>query len=333
LESDPELRVVGRAKNGMEALALAIELRPDVITMDINMPVMDGYEATREIMIRAPAPIVIVSGSVNRRDVELALNATRAGAVIAIPKPDSPHSPDFDAQRRQLIATVKAMSRDKVVRRWATPVGSTPPAPVEQVRPTGMKLVAIVASTGGPAAVQRILSDLPREFPAPIVVVQHIADGFVGGLADWLNTSCNMRVKVAESTELLQARTVYLAPDGRHLGITPALRIALSDDPPIGAFRPSGTYLFDSVAYACGSSTVGVALTGMGADGVAGLRRLKGAGGYVIAQDEQTSVVWGIPGEATRAGLIDTVLAIGMIGARLSEIVTGGRDGNSRSHR
>ncbi|HTE43599.1 MAG TPA: CheB methylesterase domain-containing protein, partial [Gemmatimonadaceae bacterium] len=152
-------------------------------------------------------------------------------------------------------------------------------------------------------------------------------------LAEWLNTSCNLRVKIAHAAEPLRPHTVYIAPDQQHLGVTAGLRVALSTDEAIGGFRPSGTYLFESAAKACGSATVAVALTGMGVDGVSGLRTLRAAGGRVIAQDEQSSVVWGIPGEAVRAGLVDAVLGIDTIGKHLRDIVTGGVDGGSRSSR
>lgn len=332
LEADPEIRVVGQAKNGAEAVELAASLRPDLVTMDVHMPVMDGFAATKEIMVRAPTPILIVSSSASGREVELSLNAMRAGALMMVAKPDNPGSPGFDARRQDLVAMAKAMAQVKVVRRWAARVGTTQPgrraAPGAPVR-----LVAVAASTGGPAALQRILAALPGDFTAPIVVVQHIASGFVAGLAEWLSGSCNLHVKVAESGEPLRGRTVLLAPDDRQLGVGRDGRVVIADAPPVNGFRPSGSYLFGSAAQVYGSSMVAVILTGMGSDGVEGLRAVKAGGGWVLAQDEASSVVYGMPGEAVAAGLADAVLPVEEIAPRLLELVAGENHGNAHSRR
>jgi two-component system chemotaxis response regulator CheB len=177
--------------------------------------------------------------------------------------------------------------------------------------------VAVATSTGGPAALQTVLSGLQARFPVPIVVVQHITPGFTTGLVDWLDSVCPIRIQLAQHGEVLRAGTVYLAPDGRHLGVSG--RIAeLSDAPPIGGFRPSGTFLFESVALAYGASAIAVILTGMGEDGVTGLRAVRRAGGRVIAQDEASSVVFGMPGAAIAAGLADVVLPLDAIAGRLA---------------
>ena len=324
LESDPEIRVVGQAKNGAEAVELATRLKPDLVTMDVHMPVMDGFEATKEIMVRAPVPIVLVSSSVSREDVELSFDAMRAGALMVVAKPDSPQSAVFDGRREQFLAMVKAMSQVKVVRRWAPRAQAVTP-PVGRGRAPGtaprLRLVAIAASTGGPAALQRILADLPGDFPAPILVVQHIAAGFIAGLAGWLGASCNLRVKVAGHGEPLRERSVFLAPDDRHLGVTADAHAIVADAPPINGFRPSGTYLFASAARAYGPSVAAVILTGMGSDGVEGLKAVKAAGSQVLAQDEATSVVYGMPREAAAAGVVDAVLAIDAVAPRLQELV------------
>jgi two-component system chemotaxis response regulator CheB len=332
LSSDPDIRVVGQASNGAEAVRLAAELRPDLITMDIHMPVMNGFDATRAIMARTPVPIVIVSSSTTKRQVELSLDATRAGALMTIAKPQSPSSPEFAAQRQQLIAMVKAMAHVRVVRRRtveATPARSFPPP--RRSLSEGVRLVAIAASTGGPAALQKILSMLPSGFPVPILVVQHIATGFVAGLSAWLDGSCALTVKVARHGEPLERQTVYVAADDRHLGVDVRLRAVVSDDPPVNGFRPSGTYLFESAVSACGGAVAAVILTGMGNDGVAGLRAVKAANGYGLAQDEGSSVVFGMPGEAIRAGLVDDVAHVDEIAARLAEIVLGGTDARQRT--
>jgi two-component system chemotaxis response regulator CheB len=322
LTSDPEIAVVAQASNGAEAVELAKQLRPDLITMDVHMPVLDGLAATKEIMIRAPTPILIVSSSGSAAEVDLALNAMRAGALMVVPKPENPLADNFNGGRAQFVALVKSMAAVKVVRRWdrqgarARPPAVSVPPSVTQVR-----LVAIGASTGGPMALQLILSGLPGDFPVPIVVVQHIAAGFAPGLADWLSASSDLCVKVADAGESLASRTVYLAPDGRHTGVTGEGRVALVDAPPIGGLRPSATHLFASAAQTFGSSVAAVILTGMGSDGVEGLCAVKAAGGRVLAQDEASSVVYGMPREAVAAGAVDTVLPLDAIAPYLVKLV------------
>lgn len=323
LESEEDIRVVGQARNGREAVDLALRLRPDLITMDVQMPVLDGLEATKEIMVGAPTPILIVSSrAVSPSQVELSLDALKAGALMVVPTPVSPLSEGFDHQRAQLVSMVRAMSQVKVVRRWSGRTSAPPPAPRGAKEP--VRLVAIGASTGGPAAVQQILSALPRDFPVPIVLVQHIAAEFATGLAQWLASSCRLRVRIAEQGERMEARTAYLSPDHRHLGVRRDGTIALSAAAPIGGFRPSATALFASVARAYGPRAAAVILTGMGRDGVDGLRLVHESGGLVIAQDEATSVVYGMPREAVIAGVVNEVLPLQEIAPRLAkELHTG----------
>jgi two-component system chemotaxis response regulator CheB len=323
LGSDPEIRVVGEARDGVEAVASTVKLRPDLVTMDLHMPRLDGLEATREIMITAPTPIVIVTGSHRARDVEASMEILRCGALDVLFKPPDPRSPEFPAAARRLIAAVKAMAHVKVVRRWRPTVADAPAPAVPPVArsETRARVVAIATSTGGPAALQRLLSHLPAAFPLPILVVQHITPGFTNGLASWLASVSSLRVKVAQHNEPMSPRTVYLAPDDFHLGT--ACRggtVALSNAPPVRGFRPSGTFLFESVALAYGPSALALILTGMGDDGVAGLRAIRRAGGQVIAQDEKTSIVYGMPGAAVAAGLAPLVLPLEAIAPRLVEI-------------
>jgi two-component system chemotaxis response regulator CheB len=320
LSSDPEIQVIGEAKNGMEAVEQAVRLKPDVITMDVHMPELDGLEATKEIMVRSPTPIVVVSSSHSARDVELSLSAMRAGALLVLPKPDDPRSDQFAGRQGNLLTMVKAMSSVKVVRRW-TPRTSAPrppaPSPLGPLGP--VRVIAIGASTGGPAALERILKDLPGDFSAPILVVQHIATGFASGLARWLSGSASLRVKIAEPGEMLRPRTVFIAPDDRHLGVGADGRIEVTAGPEVNGLRPSATHLFESVARSFGPGVVAVILTGMGRDGVEGLRAVKIAGGQVIAQDESSSVVYGMPREAVTAGVVDIVASIEDIAPRLRE--------------
>jgi two-component system chemotaxis response regulator CheB len=304
---------------------MAVRLRPDIVTMDVRMPRCDGLEATKEIMARAPVPILIVSSGVSDQEVQLSLDATRAGALMVMAPPGDPQAPGFAARREQLVSMVRAMASVKVVRRWPSQVAPPPRAPAATPRggeecSTG--IVAITASTGGPAALQRVLMDLPRDYPAPILIVQHIARGFMPGLCGWLKGRCDLRVRIASDGEVLEPRTVYLGPDDVHLGVRGNDRVLLSPTPPIGGFRPSATFLFESVAESHGARAVAVVLTGMGRDGVAGLGAVRAAGGLVLTQDEATSVVYGMPREARLAGLSDMELPLARIAERLIEITS-----------
>lgn len=326
LTSDPGIEVVGEAADGAEAVRLAGVLRPDVITMDVEMPRMNGLEATREIMVHAPTPIVVVTATASQREAALSLDATEAGALWVASKPVSPLAPEFDEQARQLVATVKSMAQVKVVRRWARsasphPAG-TPPEPREAVPGCAAKVVAIAASTGGPAVLHAVLGRLPSAFPAPIIVVQHIARGFTGAFVSWLDAGCRLRVKLAADGEFLCPGTVYVAPEERQCGVSGG-RVALTDGAPRSGFRPSASHLFEAVAREYGSAAAAVILTGMGADGVAGLRHVHAAGGRVIAQDEASCIVFGMPREAIAAGVVHAVLSPPAIANRLMHYVTG----------
>jgi len=328
--ADPDIRVVGEAVDGAEAVALTQRLRPQVVTMDLQMPRLDGLDATKEIMITAPTPIVIVAGGSRIGDAELAMHALRAGALAVLRKPPGPPSPDFDAAAADLRRTVKAMAEVKVVRRWRvagperrgakTPERRTVPGPAHPGAAAD-RVVAVAASTGGPEALQRLLGELPGDFAAPVLVVQHITPGFVEGLAAWLSSVCDLRVKVAEQGEALAPHTVYLAPDDRHLTVIRPGHVLLSAAPPVYGFRPSATPLFESAARLYGPAAVGVILTGMGDDGVLGLRELRRLGGQVFAQDEKSCVVYGMPGAAVADGLADWVMPPDAIAARLAQVV------------
>jgi two-component system chemotaxis response regulator CheB len=320
LRSDPEMQVVGEAKNGIEALALTKRLRPDVVTMDIRMPLMDGFEATKQIMVEAPTPIVIVSASVDGREVEVSMHALRVGALTVIAKPEGPASPEFAELSRRFLATVKSMSQVKVVRHWPERAAArvvAGPATLAAEPKARARVVAVAASTGGPAALCQVLSQLPADFAAPVLVVQHIAQGFLGGFAAWLNTCVSLQVKVAESGALPLPHAVYLPPDDHHLGLDRSGKLLVSSAPPMGGFRPSASFLFESVAAACGDGTLAVVLTGMGQDGLEGLHAVRRAGGQIVVQDEETSIVFGMPGAAARAGLADAVLPLKEIATRV----------------
>jgi two-component system chemotaxis response regulator CheB len=327
LRSDEEVRVVGEAKNGIEAVAMTKQLRPDVVTMDIRMPLMDGFEATKQIMVEVPTPIVIVSGSVEVREVAVTMHALRAGALTVISKPSGPSAPDFQDACRHLLTTVKAMSQVKLVRHWPAAVRADLFAAEPRTYPPRQaRIVALSASTGGPAALCQVLASLPGDFPLPILVVQHIAHGFVSGFASWLSTNVALRAKVAEPGEPLEPRTVFVAPDGRHLGVS-GRTVLVSDAPPVGGFRPSASFLFESVARAFGVSTLAIVLTGMGQDGLEGLKVVRHLGGQIVAQDERSSVVFGMPGVVVAAGLPDATLPLELIGPRILQAVKTERGG------
>ncbi len=321
LENDPDVRVIGEATNGLEAVERTQQLRPDLVTMDLRMPLLDGLEATKEIMITAPTPIIIVTASANATEVETGLHTLRAGALAVMPKPPGPGAPRFEDAARELVATVKAMAQVKVVRHWRLATAPAPRGPAGADTFERGQVIAIAASTGGPAALYQLLADLPGDFPVPLLIVQHISPGFVTGLAEYLTKAGTLHVQVARHGEHLAHRTAYLAPDGLHLGVGPGRTVELDAAPPVGGFRPSATHLFASVARAFGDATVAVILTGMGEDGVEGLRAVRQAGGQIIAQDEKTALVFGMPGAAVAAGLPHMVLPLERIAPQLVRLV------------
>jgi two-component system chemotaxis response regulator CheB len=327
LSSDPDIEVVGVARNGAEALELVKHLRPSVITMDIHMPIMDGFEATRRIMETLPTPIVVVSGSTGTQEVASTFHAMEAGALAVVLRPAGINHAAFEADSKQLIITVKLMSEIKVVRRIVrdtqerAPLSAVPAQALKSA--SGIQVVAIGASTGGPPVLKEILSRLGKDFPFPLLIVQHIASGFVGGFAQWLSGASDIPVRIASHGELPLPGHGYMAPDGFHLGLSEGPRIALSDDPAeCNGLRPSVAYLFRSVAKTVGPRAVGVLLTGMGRDGAEELKMMKDRGAITIAQDEESSVVHGMPGEAIKLGAAMYVLSPEGIAAMLAALVT-----------
>jgi two-component system chemotaxis response regulator CheB len=317
LRREPGIEVVGEIARSTGLIEAVKKLRPDVIALGIHLPGAGGFEATKEIMIEAPTPVIVVSDGDDADQVQASILALRAGALAAVRRPLPAQNGEVVSLEQKFLAAIRNMAGVKVVRRWresARPAAPPPPLPYagEQAR-----IVAIAASTGGPAALQAVLSGLPGGFPAPILIVQHIAGGFVDGLVTWLNSVCSLKVKLAADGEPLHAHTVYVAPDDRHLGVSGRSRILLSRSAPIGGFRPSATFLFESVAKAFGAGAAHVILTGMGQDGLPGLRQARAAGARVIAQDEATSVVFGMPGAAVEAGVADRVVPLGGVAAEL----------------
>ena len=303
LNADPEIDVVGCAADGVEALAFLARSSPDLITMDVRMPGMDGFETTRRIMNEHPIPVVIVTESVDPKLDATVFRALEAGALAILRRPPGVDHPDHGQAAAELVRTVKLMSEVRVVRRgaWARPV--PPPLSASRVPPvvrSGVEVVAIGASAGGPIAVRSILSALPRDFPAPLLVVQHMAQGFTEGFVEWLAGYCALRVKVGEDGEPLLPGTAYLAPGGVQMGVDPLGRIRLTPGGPGQIHCPSVSHLFNSVARVYGRHAIGVLLSGMGGDGAEGMREIRARGGVTIAQDSESSVVYGMAAEAVK---------------------------------
>lgn len=299
LEADGDIAVVATAGNGRDALAKVAALRPGLVAMDINMPVMDGLEAVERIMASCPTPILLLTGDPGRFGERGIFEALSRGALDLIPKHIAAGG---DAQRAwlrdhvRLLASVPVIYRPRPVRR-----PPLPPANERVARAAGG--VGVVASTGGPPALAEILGGLPAGYPLPILVVQHLASGFAAHLASWLEGVSRLEVRIATHGLNVEGGTVYLAPDGAHLNLEAPDRLAVdARSPPVDGHRPSGTRLLDSIAAVWGSRAVGVVLTGMGADGVSGLDAIRRAGGLTIAQDETSSVVFGMPRVARERG-------------------------------
>ena len=278
LGADPGIRVVGTAHDGEDALEAVRRWRPDVITMDIHMPRLDGVEATRRIMETEPTPIVIVSGSTDPKEVATTFDAMDAGALAVLRRPAGIGHPEHEATAGELVQTVKLMSEVKVVRRWPRARRAGPaPRPAETAiarEPAKARIVALGASTGGPPVLRTILAALPKDFPAPVVIVQHMAAGFVRGFVEWLAQSSALPVHLATHGELILPGHVYIAPDECHMKLERGGRIALTKDEPENGLRPSVSHLFRSISEIYGRGAVAGLLTGMGRDGAEGLRRV-----------------------------------------------------------
>ncbi|CAN7394275.1 chemotaxis-specific protein-glutamate methyltransferase CheB [Massilia sp. LjRoot122] len=321
LGADPALQVVGCAPDGAQGLEMALRLRPDVITMDLQMPNMDGYEATRRIMQACPTPVVVVSGAGSHAEVEAGFHAIEAGALVLVRRPPGPAHPEYAESARALVRTVKSMAEVRVVRRWnGSATTARPPAPAPARRPAPRRLVVLGASTGGPAVLRDILAELGPAFPLPVVMVQHIAPGFTAGLAEWLGQASGFPVSVAAHGQQLMPGHGYLAPEGSQLEVTRSLEAALVEGVPEHGMRPAVAHLFRSLPPELRSAAVAVLLTGMGKDGAEELKRLRDDGAVTIVQDRGSAAVYGMPGEALRLGAAMLVLEPARIGKALHTI-------------
>jgi two-component system, chemotaxis family, protein-glutamate methylesterase/glutaminase len=347
LGADPFIQVVGAARDGPAAFDAVTTLRPDVITMDINMPGMSGYEVTRRIMETIPTPIIVVSAADDISDVEMSFKAMESGAVAVVSKVRGGDSPDAEAQTRELIQMVKLMAEVKVIKRWArkvssgydhTDVGADHSVSVTLPRklsaagvPGGVSAILIGASTGGPLPIRTILSALPPGFPSAVLIVQHIAAGFVNGFSDWLAEASRLPVHVAAEGEPINAGHVYIAPDETHMGVRAGPRVSLSRSDPEHGLRPAVSYLFRSAASVFGKKVVGVLLSGMGTDGAEEMKALRDLGAVTFAQDSESCVVYGMPGEAVMLGGATYTLPPEAIASALVSIA--GNVGSMRSIR
>jgi two-component system chemotaxis response regulator CheB len=325
LGSDPQIVVIGTASSGEEAIEAVKRGHPHVITMDVHMPGLNGFDATREIMETFPTPIVIVSGSSASYEVTSTFKALDAGALAFVVKPHGIAHPLHRDEARQLIDTVKLMSEVKVVRRWpkrGTPAAAqrSPVQPASERVQSSAGVVAVGASTGGPIALKTILSELPKDFALPLLVVQHIAPGFTDGLADWLAQTSKFAVRVAVHGETPAPAHAYVAPDGMHMELAHGGTIALAQQAPENGHRPSVSHLFRSVAEVAGRNAIGVLLTGMGRDGADELKLMQDTGAITIVQDRASSVIYGMPGEAINLGAARHVLPPAGIAALLAQL-------------
>jgi two-component system, chemotaxis family, protein-glutamate methylesterase/glutaminase len=317
IRTDPKLEVVGQAKDGREAITMGQTLQPDVITMDINMPRMDGLEATAQIMSQNPRPILIVS-SESRQGAASTLRALELGAIDFVTKPSSGIDLDMKKVRDELIGKLKMAAKVRVVRTAArhdhSAAGESkspePPAKEIGTLEARLPLVMIAASTGGPATLMRLVPRFPKDFPAAVVLVQHMPATFTSQLSLQLTEVASIRVKEAENNEALQAGIFYVCPGSHHLRISLTGRIKLDDGPRITGYRPCADVAFESAAAYGGGNVVGVVLTGMGNDGAKGVQALKAARACVLAQDEASSVIFGMPAEAIRTGAVNHVVGI-----------------------
>ncbi|WP_017304179.1 chemotaxis-specific protein-glutamate methyltransferase CheB [Spirulina subsalsa] len=357
LDSAPNIEVVGMAETGIQGLELLNKLQPDVICTDLHMPRMNGLEFTMEVMATKPRPILVISASVQEEDTENVFELLDAGAVDIFPKPRVGGTTEYEAVKHQLINKIQVLSGVRVFTRRrrsdpgavpshevspspsppslptasrippprslhppTLPVIQTPPPSRRYSLPTKPKVLAVGASTGGPQALRTVLSPLPNDFPAPVLCVQHISEGFLQGLLDWLGHQCHLPIRIAEQGETPRAGVIYFPREQFHLELDALGRFHYSNGMRVGGHRPSVTVTFQAVARVYRGATVGVLLTGMGRDGADGMLAIHQAGGYTIAQNEQSCVVFGMPKEAIALGAAREVLPIEVIPLTLMKV-------------
>jgi two-component system chemotaxis response regulator CheB len=333
LNSDPVFNIVGIAADGEKAIKMVMEKHPDVIAMDCYMPKIDGQQATRKIMEIKPTPIVIVTGSLTTKDVAITFSLVEAGALAIVKKPHSINHPEYQNDARVLIQTLKLMSEVKVVKR-ITPISkvNVPAKPIIEKNLKAESEIKIVAIGGGPLVIQKIILGLPAKFPVPVLIVQHISPGFVNGFVEWLANTTNFPLHIASQGEYPLPGHIYIAPDGFHMGVENGPRIVLSDHAPENGLRPSVAFLFRTVAEIFGSGAIGVLLTGMGHDGAKELKLMKDNGAITIGQSEESSVVFGMPGEAIKLNAAAHILSPKEISTALVTLIETRMNTNSTNN-
>jgi two-component system chemotaxis response regulator CheB len=333
IAADPQLEVCGEARDGRDAVTQNEVLKPDVITMDINMPHMDGLQATEIIMSSNPRPILVVS-SESREGAEVTLKALELGAIDFVAKPSGGVDLDMNSVKEELCRKLKVAAKVRVVRtatrsKVQQEIASSAPrvepaAKVEQNRQENgasggaapfrgsgkFPLVVVAASTGGPATLMKLVPDFPKDFPGAVILVQHMPGSFTAQFSQQLAEISRIRVKEAEAGEIVVPGQLYICPGAYHMRISPTGRVSLDDGPRIGGYRPCADLTMESAADYFGPMTIAVVLTGMGNDGSKGVQMVKNLGGHVIAQDEQSAVIFGMPQEAIKTGAVDQTLPV-----------------------
>lgn len=303
LSSDKDIEVIGAVSNGEEAIRFMGKNKPDIITMDIDMPKMNGFEATRKIMETTPVPIVVITALFNSKDIDRTFQAMEAGAVSVIEKPTAITDGNFDKEVQNIVHMIKLMSEIKVIKR-KTIYKNKKTGSLENYKAkntlSSIKIAAIGVSTGGPPVLQSIFSKLPSNIKIPILVVQHITPGFIEGLVDWLSGVTEYPIHIAVHGEKVLPGHIYFAPDGFHMEIRGDGKIFLNGAEKENGLRPAVSCLFRSIARYYGKDSIGILLTGMGKDGAEELKLLKDIGAITVAQDKETSIVYGMPGEAVK---------------------------------
>jgi two-component system, chemotaxis family, protein-glutamate methylesterase/glutaminase len=318
IQNDPRLEVVAAVSTAEEGIQALPSKRPDVISLDIRLPGMNGFEATQEIMSHHPTPIVVIAENVKGDELNISMNALRAGALAVVEKPVGVTNQEYTNNAEKICSQLVAMSTIKVVRQRFN--GSKARDPDAKLRRTPFKILAVVASTGGPSALVQLFQSLPANFPLPILLVQHITAAFLQSFAEWLGKNCPFSVSVAFSGEVPRPGRIYVAPPDHHLELN-GDHLVISRSAMVSAQRPSGTVLLNSVAECYGNSAIGVILTGMGDDGAEGLLAMRNAGAYTIVEDESTAVINGMPAAAAKLGAVVETLPIHEVGFRIVSLL------------
>lgn len=322
IQSDPQLKVAGFAVNGEQALRWLKDNTVDVVTMDIHMPVIDGFEVTRTLMETKPLPIIIISSRYKLSDTDQAFRAMEVGALAILEKPEAFGTEGYYLQVQEIIDKIKIVSGIKLMKLRQVPLKKPRFSAKEskEVNPKNIEAIGIGASLGGPIALSQILKKLPKSFPVPVLIVQHIAAGFTEGLVKWLQESSLLPISLAKDKQKALPGHIYVAPDKCHMMIGKGNEIILDYSPDTG-LQPSIARLFKSMAETYNSHSIGVILTGMGRDGVSELLQMKKKGAYTIAQDEESCIVFGMPGEAVAIGAVSQVIPIEQIGDALNTLL------------